>query len=144
MTSRHRGAFAFCRYELSRSNSLLSLEYLSLLSEKLSTKVSRISKSDFRLCSIYQSHSQAGFCFSTQKLILYPTWAYFWTFSLLFRKTPSQWNDQSFIVHKKFVSGNRKLDCGLSLVISDPKIKNVPHKLQTEFLFPMKEYRKGS
>jgi len=74
--------------------SLLSPEYLGLLSENLSTKISRINKTDFRLCSIYLSHSQAGFCFSTQKLMLIiPTWAYFCAFSLLFRKTSSQWND---------------------------------------------------
>jgi hypothetical protein len=68
--SRHRGLFVCRRYELLDTIKLLSLEYLGLLSENLSTKISRINKADFRLCSIDRSHSQASFCFFTQKLIV--------------------------------------------------------------------------
>lgn len=111
MTSRHRGTFVSRRYELSGINSLLSLEYLSLLSEKLSTKIFRTSKTDLRLCSTYQSHSQAGLCFSTLRSMMSQSEPTFALFRYALEKhRPSETNNHplstqiwifSFILKKK-------------------------------------------
>jgi len=62
------------------------------LSESPSTRNSRITMADFRLCSTSRSHSQAGLYHCIQKSDLSPTRAYLRAPPLLFRRHPPQIN----------------------------------------------------
>ena len=62
------------------------------LSESPSTRNSRITMADFRLCSTSRSHSQAGLYHCVQKSDLCLTRAYLRAPPLLFRRHPPQIN----------------------------------------------------
>ena len=118
------------------------------LSESPSTRNSRITMTDFRLCLTCPSHSQAGLCHYALQLIsdqLEPTFAHL-RYSLGGDR-PSQTTDHA--MSEKISWGNNDSQGGISRTLKEDLGKafillKLPPILHKDIVFPLQSYSKGA